>query len=287
MKITLSYEKTVDQNASEAFEKAKTARKKIERVKETIAEFEKKAVKAKANEATEFDSSFKKLEHHKKLWFEKFKWTITSEGFLVIGGRDATTNEIIIKKHTQPGDLVFHTDMAGSPFVVIKKDSAQDVQGLLGKDFTPAKEIGEASIQDAANFTLIHSRAWKQGLTSTDVFYVQPSQVTKEANAGESLSRGSFVIRGKTTYVHVLMGFGVGVVTKEEPFFFSGPLSVVKQFCQAHVVIEQGKEKTSQVAKLARSQLREETELDADLDEIVRHLPSGGCQVKKERKRKK
>ena len=35
----------------------------------------------------------------KKEWFEIFRWFYTSEGFFVIGGRDATTNDIIIKKH--------------------------------------------------------------------------------------------------------------------------------------------------------------------------------------------
>ena len=286
MKLTLSYEKTLDQNASASFEQAKQARKKLEKVKETIASFEKKAEKARREEQTEFESSFTKLEHHKKAWYEKFKWSVTSEGFLMIGGRDATTNEIIIKKHTDEGDLVFHTDMAGSPFVVIKKNSLEDVQKLFGKEISLPAEIGEASIQDAGNFTAIHSRAWKQGMTTTDTFYVTPEQVTKEANAGESLSRGSFVIRGKTSYIPVDLHLAVGIVTSDEPFLLSGPVASVEKWCAKRVRVEQGREKTSQVAKDIRSTLRKETELDADLDELVRMLPSGGCQVVKERRRK-
>ena len=49
----------------------------------------------------ETSSKEKKLERKKsREWFEKFHWFYTSEGFLCIGGRDSTSNEIIIKKHT-------------------------------------------------------------------------------------------------------------------------------------------------------------------------------------------
>ena len=57
----------------------------------------------------------------KREWYEKFRWFISSEGFLVIGGRDATSNEIVIKKHADKNDLVFHTDIKGSPFHLSKQ----------------------------------------------------------------------------------------------------------------------------------------------------------------------
>lgn len=284
MKITFDVTKSLEENASDYYQKAKEARKKLVKVEETLATFRKKKEQLEAAQGEAFAFSYKKITPVHHFWFEKFKWFITSEGFLVIGGRDATTNEIIVKKHTDADDLVFHTDMAGSPFVVIKKNSSEDVQKLLPGQILPA-QIGEASIQEAANFCAIHSRAWKQGLTTTDTFFVTPSQVTKEANAGESLSRGSFVIRGKTTYVPVDLGFGVGVVAGEEPFLLSGPLRALTR-CETFVTIEQGRDKASAVAKQVRLTVREATQLDLDLDEIIRHLPSGGVQIKKERKRK-
>ena len=33
------------------------------------------------------------------LWFEKFYWFISSENYLVIGGRDQQQNELIVKKY--------------------------------------------------------------------------------------------------------------------------------------------------------------------------------------------
>ena len=44
----------------------------------------------------------------KKLWYERFRWFITSDGLLAIGGKDATSNDILIKRHTEENDLIFH-----------------------------------------------------------------------------------------------------------------------------------------------------------------------------------
>ena len=69
----------------------------------------------------------------------------------------------------------------GSPFFV--------VQGK-GKAFCEA-------LREAADATCSFSRAWRLGLTRSDVFYVRPNQVTKETNTGEFITKGAFVIRGK------------------------------------------------------------------------------------------
>lgn len=37
------------------------------------------------------------------LRFEKFRWFISSENYLVIGGRDQQQNELIVKRHLTPG----------------------------------------------------------------------------------------------------------------------------------------------------------------------------------------
>jgi len=38
-------------------------------------------------------------------WFEKFNWFISSENYLVISGRDAQQNEMIVKRYMSKGDL--------------------------------------------------------------------------------------------------------------------------------------------------------------------------------------
>jgi predicted ribosome quality control (RQC) complex YloA/Tae2 family protein len=222
MKVALNINKTVDENATEYFEQAKKARRKIKGVLETIESFKEKQ-KNQEQEQEDTSTKITKINSTKKAWFEKFKWFISSEGFLIIAGRDATTNEIIIKKHTQSNDIVFHTDMAGSPFVVIKKDRS-DVQKLLGDEAIKpipkneeleskgVQDIGIDTINQAASFTAIHSKAWKIGLGSADVFFVKPDQVTKEANSGEFMAKGSFMIRGETHYVKPIMQLAIGLV---------------------------------------------------------------------------
>ena len=37
--------------------------------------------------------------------FEKFLWFITSENFLVVGGRDQQQNELIVKRYMKPGEF--------------------------------------------------------------------------------------------------------------------------------------------------------------------------------------
>ena len=83
-------------------------------------------------------------------------------------GKDATTNEIVVKKHTEPDDLVFHTDMAGSPFFLLSKG-----RGRRRRHSRPAPSSG----------------AWRLGLTISDVLDVRPNQVTKETNTGEFIPK--------------------------------------------------------------------------------------------------
>ena len=99
MRVTLAVAKSLEKNAEKYFEKAKKARKKVEGAKEAIEKTRKKmelVKKAAAKEQKEEEVK-QKARARKKKWYEKFRWFITSDGFLVVGGRDATSNEIVIK----------------------------------------------------------------------------------------------------------------------------------------------------------------------------------------------
>ncbi|MBR9676382.1 DUF814 domain-containing protein [Candidatus Woesearchaeota archaeon] len=257
--IKLFLDKSVEENAEVYFEQAKKAKKKLEGANKALSITKKKLDDAirKESEKTKKEQEKTKKVDKKTKWYHKFRWFITSEGFLVIGGRDATTNEIIIKKHAEPKDLVFHTDMAGSPFIVIKN----------------GEEAGKVSLQEAADFTATHSKAWKLGMATTQTFYVKPEQVTKQAQPGEYLQKGSFMIRGKTTYITPNMNYAVGIV---DGFVMGGPTSAVKKNSKdGFVELIQGNEKQSSVAKIIKNKFSYD-----DLDEVIRILPVG-CKVKK------
>jgi predicted ribosome quality control (RQC) complex YloA/Tae2 family protein len=267
MKVELFLNKTVDENAALYYEKAKKAKSKLDGITTAIEN----AKEGHAAAVVVSEPVIKKEKvQRKQEWYEKFRWMFTSQGKLVIGGRDASTNEIVIKKHTQQGDLVFHTDMAGSPFMVLKANG---------------EVIEDIEKEEVAEFLACYSRAWKAGITAVEVFYVNPDQVSKEAQAGEYLSKGSFMIRGKTNYITALLKMGLTVI-KDQVFVGAIPsikAKIKEEFAdipqheqeKKYVRIVQGSQKASQTAKEIKKLL------GGDLDEIIKMLPPGGTRIGK------
>ncbi|MBW2976439.1 DUF814 domain-containing protein [Candidatus Woesearchaeota archaeon] len=260
-RLVLDLKKSLEENASDYFDKAKKIKKKIKGAEEALQKSLKKLkeLEAKKEKLALQEEKKKVLKERKKEWYEKFRWFISSEGFLVIGGRDATSNEIVIKKHTDSNDLVLHTDMAGSPFFVIKSDN---------------KKIPEATIKEAADAVCTFSRTWKLGLQTSDVFYVSPEQVSKKTKAGEYMGKGAFMIYGKTNYIENKVNLAVGV-TKEKAVM-SGPVEAIKKNCEKYVALKQGNEKASGIAKKVSHKLGG----NLDLDEIIRALPAGNFDIR-------
>jgi len=258
-KLVLHLNKSLEENASMYFDSSKKIKKKIAGAKEALEKSKKKLIRL---ESKNDDFNTKKKEEEsikarKKEWYEKFRWFLSSDSFIVVGGRDSTSNEVIIKKQADKNDLVFHTDIAGSPFFVVKSDN---------------KTIPEKTKKEAACATATFSKIWKLGLQNTDVFYVSPEQVTKKAKSGEFLSKGAFMIYGKTNYIDNSVDLAVGCT--KEGAVMAGPGSAVKKHCKNFVVLSQGDEKASSVAKKIKAKLGK-----VDLDEIIRSLPAGGFKI--------
>ena len=259
-RLVLDLTKSTDENAAAYFEKAKKIKKKIEGAEKALNDSIRKLheLELKKEKIILEKSKQARLKERKQEWYEKFRWFISSEGFLVVGGRDATSNEIVVKKHTESNDLVFHTDMAGSPFFVVKSGG---------------KIIGEKTKEEAADATATFSRAWKLGLQTSSVFYVKPEQVSKKTKAGEYMGKGAFMIYGKTNYISNKLNLAVGITKQLQ--IMAGPLDAIKANCTAYVVLEQGNEKARAVAKYIRHKI------GGTIDEIIRVLPSGGFRIKK------
>jgi predicted ribosome quality control (RQC) complex YloA/Tae2 family protein len=195
------------------------------------------------------DALPKAREAVKKEWYEKFRWFFTSGGFLAVGGRDATSNEMVIKKHMEIEDWVFHTSMSGSPFFLLKG----------GKEKASEEDIEEVAIATAS-----YSRAWQNGYRTQEVFYVRPEQVSKKAEAGEYLTKGSFMVRGKKTTLNPELEVCVGIVNGK---VVGGPRSVIVEgevYC-----LVPGKTKKSDIAKKIAIKLRR------NVDEVMSVLPNG------------
>merc|ERR1719167_2189928 len=131
----------------------------------------------------------------KVFWFEKFFWFISSENYLVIGGRDAQQNELLVKRYMKPTDIYVHADLHGAATVIVKNPSSDPV---------PPKTLNEAG-----QFAVCFSAAWDSKVL-TAAYWVTPDQVSKTAPSGEYLTVGSFMIRGKKNFLppsQLTMGF--------------------------------------------------------------------------------
>lgn len=256
MRITLNVKKSLNETANEYFEKSKKLKRKAENARIIIGKFKAQLAEID-NKQLKLESKEESKEEARALeWFEKFRWFISSEGFLCIGGRDATSNEIVIKKHTDTNDIVFHTESPGSPFFVIK---------------TEGKKAGEATIQETAIATASYSKAWKIGVSVTEVFWVTPDQVSKQAPSGEYMPKGAFMIRGKRNFIQATLGLAVGKL--KDGKVMAGPVEAIEKNCETIVKITLGKDKPSDVAKKIAKKI------NAHVDEVMRVLPAGGLSL--------
>ena len=253
-RITLDITKSVEKNAEVYFNRSKKAKKKLEK---TIKALERIKKKKEQIDRTKEQEKEKQTIPQKQEWYEKFHWFISSEGFLVIGGKDATSNEIVIKKHTDPKDIVFHTDISGSPFFVIKTEN---------------KIPKEITLKETATATASYSKAWKLGVTTVDVFYVNPDQVTKTTKAGEYMPKGAFMVYGKKNYIKSELQLAIGL---KDDKVMAAALSTIKKHTKDYLIIQQGKQKKSAIAKSIQIKLK------SHVDDIIRALPTGGCSIKK------
>jgi len=82
---------------------------------------------------------------------------MTTDGFLTIGGRDAASNSAVIRKHLDKNDKVFHGDIFGSPFFILKD----------------AENVPDTTMNEIAHATVCFSRAGEKhcmGLVLTGFF---------------------------------------------------------------------------------------------------------------------
>lgn len=253
--ITLQINKSLEENASIYFEKAKKSKKKLKGAKEALEMNKKKLEKLSKEIKQKKKIQKQKPKAAKKEWFEKFRWFISSEGFLCIGGRDATSNEILVKKHTMKNDLVFHTKIEGSPFFIID---------------TKGKKPGNITLEETAQAVVSYSRAWKLGIAGLEAFYVKPDQLSKQGPSGEYVPKGAFVVTGKMNIEYAKLEVAIGI---KEHKIIGGPVSAVKKHAEKFVILIQGKEKTGAIAKKIQKQI------GGNLDDITRFIPAGGTSI--------
>jgi len=263
--IRIDANSTIPENAEVYYEKAKKAKRKIKGVNIAIDKTRKEIEKVTSKKEIAMERITLPQKRVKKelKWYEKLRWFLSSDGLLVIGGRDANTNEIVVKKYMDNNDLYLHSDIHGAPSVVIKKGEG---------------EIPESTVYEAAVFAASFSSAWPKGLGSLDVYSVKPEQVSKTPKSGEFVAKGAFIIRGKRNYIrNVPLQISVGIVDYEGKRIMAGPTKAIEKYTDKYVTIKPGYMKKE---ALAREILRKiDNERILSTEDVIRVLPSGKADI--------
>ncbi|MCQ8893772.1 MAG: NFACT family protein [Methanolinea sp.] len=257
-RVTLSVGESIEKNAATYYEEIKKYRKKIAGAEAAME----KAL------APRFTRPSRRVAG-KKRWYNRFRWFFTSDGTLVVGGRDASQNEELVKKYMEGGDLFVHADVHGASVVIVKGKTER--------------------MDEVATFAASYSGAWKSGHLAADVYCVRPDQVSKTPEAGEFVSRGAFIVRGERTYFrNVPLGVAIGFQREPELVVIGGPPSAVRARTPLFVELEPGRFEPNDVAKKVLRVLREKVpEGDAkDLKNILiteavaAFVPAGGSDIR-------
>ena len=181
-------------NATRYYDQKKNAAKKQQRTLESSTKALKSAERKTQQSLKEMRSISTISKARKTYWFEKFYWFISTENYLIIGGRDQQQNELIVKRYMRATDIYVHAEIQGASSVVIRNPTGKDV---------PPKTLLEAG-----TMAISYSVAWDAKVV-TNAYWVRSNQVSKTAPTGEYLGTGSFMIRGKKNFLppcHLILG---------------------------------------------------------------------------------
>jgi predicted ribosome quality control (RQC) complex YloA/Tae2 family protein len=290
--VTLHADKTVHQNAQRYFQDARTLKEKSKGARKALENTENaKSKQEKRRKKDVAAGRVRGIQRSKKFWFEKYRWAILDNGHIIVGGRDARGNDTIVRKHLNSNDLYIHADLHGAPSCSLKLkdgftimgDISESQNGIksmqiaqnLGEGVDDARELDEIIIAQAAQIAVCWSRAWGSGGAAATAFHVRPSQVSKQTESGESLGRGSFVVRGKRTWhrdMNLEIGMGIGVINGV-PLPVCGTVETISKIFEKWIKIIPGREKKESIAnKIAKA-------TGLIQDDVLASLPPGGCSI--------
>jgi predicted ribosome quality control (RQC) complex YloA/Tae2 family protein len=270
--VSLDIRHNAQENASQAYEAAKKAESKIEGARRQIEKTKSELDKLTAEDIEPVEQKAP-IKIRKRHWYEKYRWFHSSEGFLILGGRDVKTNEQLVKRHMGANDVFLHAALHGAPYVLIK---------------VPADAPTKQTLKEAAQFAVTFSSAWRDGLSSGDAYWVDPEQVSFTPPSGEYLPTGGIIIRGTKNYIkHAPIELAVGVLFEGDYAVpMSGPPSAVEAQTEYSVRVNPDGSKKGQLVKdlvvsLKRLVPSEKTELVGQIpqEDLMRILPAGGGKV--------
>lgn len=252
--LILQVDDTVEANADRLFRLAKRAEKKAQGALEAQAG-------SKRLEPSPIGSKAPGPALTKRIfWFERFRWFVTSSGNAVVAGRDAASNDTIVRRYLKKNDVYCHADLTGAPSVVIKH--------LHG-------EVAESAAHEGCLYSLAYSKAWSARVASGHTYWAEADQVSKTPQTGEFLAKGAFVIRGQRHWhrnqtVEAAVGW---VEVEGVPKVMGGPVPALELLSSRYVVLRPGYLARREVARVLA------TALGVEMGVLERVLPPGDCDL--------
>lgn len=252
-------------NAQRMYDSAKKQLPKLSGAKQALQKTE--AALASLSESARgagTSTASNKPKRTKHFWFEKApRWFVTSEGIPVVGGRDAKSNDMVVKRYLKEEDRYIHADVHGAPSIVVK--------------VAKGSEISDSSLREAGIWAVSYSKAWRAGHASADAYWVKGDQVSKAGSSGEFVPAGSWVIHGTKHVMRDLpIELAIGEVTFEgERLLVSAPpQALARAGARALWSLKPGdeKERTEVIRQLSK-------DMGVSMDTIQSLLPGGGVRV--------
>ena len=252
MKIKINLEKSAQENAAEYYQDSKKARKKKEGVVEALKKTRKKIRETEERGVKEGEEPVRVL--REKKWYEKFGWSFTNSGKMILFGRNAKQNDALVSAQLEKRDLFFHADIKGGSATILKEGKA-------------AEE--EEDLEEAAAIAASFSKAWAKGFSQADVYGVEAEQVSKHAHGG-AIAAGGFALEGERKWFrNTPLKLKVGVDEEGRAAVGAPGAGWIKKGVEV-VPGKRGKGKTAKV--LGRL-------FQIDENEFVRVLPSGNFRI--------
>ena len=266
-KIKINPESSLHAIASNLFNEAKKQSGAIPEIEKLKKKTEKQLNELK-NKSEKEKESVTFSEVRKKNWYERYRWFYTTDGNLAIGGRDSSSNSSIIRKHLAKNDIVFHADIFGSPFFILKE----------GKDAKPL------SLNEVAHATVCFSRAWRESMYGLSAYWINPEQVKKAAPSGQFLPKGSFTIDGQRNFVKIsTLKLGIGIIKDNDNYTIScGPPETIKKNSLFFAIIEPSGLELNEIGKKIRTEflkIDDNITKQFSVDDVIRVLPAGKSHI--------
>jgi len=187
-----------------------------------------------------------------------YRWFYTSEGKLVIGGKNEDQNEYVLKYFLKSEYTVMHTSSPGSPFMIIQNSS-------------PSKK----DLDECAVFCASFSKEWKKLKNSRgkiDIDFFKGNQIYKT----KDMKTGTFGIKGKKKTMKVKPELML-IIQKGK--LRAVPKTKTKE--QILGLIKPGKLSKEEAGGKIAKDIRDNYHLPISKDEVMQAIPSDKIGVSK------